>query len=562
MEGEKKQAYLPTGKIIPLWMLVFFNGWFIMQIELVGARSLTPYFGNSIFVWGSVLAVFMLALAIGYGAGGRLTRRCDSHWASTILLVAAGALVGLSLLYHGPLCTWLAGSGIDVRWGALIASVLLYSLPMVLSGMISPFSVHLATGARSEAGSKAGSLYAVSTLGSFIGSLVTSFVLVPSYSLEAVTLGGGVLAALTAVVAGASLSVGPRPAAGLSIGFAAAAMACGLYVPGHFEASQQQVYAKTLVGKRLSEDAPSTLRTRQAASQKQALIELAKHGNKPGEKTLLKLETVYHRVSVTQDGPIRQLTFGEAGYRAAQTTMNLNNINAHTCEYTEVMLAPILYKPHPKRVLLIGLGGGDVARAIETCYPDVTMDVVEIDPAVVRVAQDYFFWKPSRNVTVYTMDGRSFVNMKIMTNAQPYDWVLIDAFDEDYVPFHLTTIDFFGPNVLQRIMVPDGVVSVNTWILHKLYSFQARTIKSAFGGLDPYFCHRSGNVILVAQKGSKHPMTQDRAHAGIERAGLSAGAAVDLRYIVSCLLGKPNWDEKGGVLTDAWAPVESLLRSD
>lgn len=560
MEGERKLPFLTAAKIVPLWVMVFFNGWFIMQTELVGARSLTPFFGNSIFVWGSVLAVFMLALAIGYGAGGRLTRRYHSHWAPALLLVTAGVLVGVCTLYQDALCTWLANGSLDVRWGALLASAILYALPMVLSGAISPFSVHLATSARSEAGSRAGSLYAVSTLGSFIGSLVTSFVLVPSYSLWIVTLGGGALVVLTAGVTAASLSMGDRPALALSLGFSVLALAFGLCVPQAARPTQQQVYARTIIGKKLSAAAPSTLGARLAAAQREASAELARYGSKPGEQTLLKMETAYHRVSVTQNGPIRQLTFGEAGFKAPQTTINLNNIRAHVCEYTEVMMAPVLYKPDPKRVLIIGLGGGDVARAVEICYPDVVMDVVEIDPAVVRMAQDYFFWKPSRNVTVYTMDGRSLVGLKIATRSKPYDWVLIDAFDNDYVPFHLTTVEFYS--VLQRIMAPDGVVAINAWIIHQLYSYQARTVKAAFGHLDPYFCHRSGNIILVAQAGAGTPMTLDRATAARKRISLPPDACVDLRYVASCLLKKPNWVQKGDILTDTWAPVESLLRTE
>lgn len=545
-------------RILPLWVLVFFTGWFIMQTELVGARALTPFFGNSIFVWGSVIAVFLLALAIGYGLGGRLTRRYQSHLVPALLLLAAGALTGVSVLYQDSLSNALA-LRMDVRWGALLASLIVYALPMVLAGTISPYSVHLATSAKSEAGSRAGTLYAVSTVGSFIGSLVTSFLLIPSYSLQGVIVGGGVLAATAAIVAAVSLSSGGRLAIGLSLGYTIAALLVMTYSPHQIAPSQQQVYSRSIIGEKLSSDDPSTLDERIADGQEAAKRELKMYGSKPGDQILLSMETAYHRVQVTQNGPVRMLVFGEAGHKMPQTTVNLNNITATIAEYAGIMMAPILYKQDMKRALIIGLGGGDIARKIEMCYPDIELDVVEIDPAVVRVAQDYFFWKPSKNVTAYTMDGRSFLNLRIVTGAEPYDWVILDAFDDDFVPFHMTTVEFYS--ILQRTLSPRGVLAVNTRIDHELYSYQARTIAATFGQVDAYMAHRAGNMILVAQNNAKQPMTLERALEARKKASLPVSAPADLKYVTSCLLPKPNWDPKGDILTDTWAPVERLIQA-
>lgn len=554
-EGEDKKSP-PPARIVPLWVIAFFNGWFIMQTELVGARTLTPFFGNSIFVWGSVLAVLMLALAVGYGLGGAVTRKTRSLYTPGAVLLAAGALVCLSTVYQNPLCARLANST-DPRWAALLVSVLLYAAPMTLAGMISPYAVHLATAARAEAGSRAGSLYAVSTVGSFLGCLATSFVLVPSYALQIVTIGAGVLAALTAVVSAVALSVAHRPAVVISLVFSAAAIAAGLYAPAAFESTQQQVYARMMVGEKLSDAAPSTIDARIAQGQRLAIRELNK--TRPGTvQTLLKTETAYHRIAVTQEPPFRSLTFGEPGFRMTQTIINLRNIKRHFSEYTELLLAPILYKPDPKRVLVIGLGGADVARGIESCYPEVRMDVVEIDPVVVKIAQKYFFWMPGRNVTVYTLDGRTFAGLHVVNNREPYDWVILDAYDSDYVPFHLSTLEFF--DLIKQVLAPDGVISMNTWVTHKLFSYQARTLAGSFGTADAYFGKRSGNVVLAAQKNSPGPMTQERAASAIKRVKLRPGAAVDLRFIASCLLPQPNWVQEGDILTDTWAPVESLMQ--
>ena len=557
VETEARAEMQKSTNFIPLGVLAFFTGWFVMQTELVGARSLTPYFGNSIFVWGSVIAVFLLALAVGYSVGGRMTRRWSSCWVPAAALAAAGGLVAASVGYQDSLNVYLASGRMDVRWGALLASVVLYAPAMILAGMIAPFLVHLATSTHTEAGNRAGTLYAVSTVGSFAGSLVTAFTLIPAYSLNGVALGGGAMAVAAAIVCAISVSLRRMTGTVLSMVFCLAFLIFVLQTPHRFESSQQEVYQRTLIGERLSDAPPSTLAQRLAESQRLADAELKKYMKKSGSQTLLSIETPYQRVQVTQEGEIRFLTFGEAGHKIPQTSMNLRDITHHSTEYTGLMMAPILYKPDAKRVLLIGLGGGDIARGIETCYPNIQMDVVEIDPAVVSIAQRYFFWKPSRNVTVYTMDGRSFVSTQIARNQPPYDWIILDAFDDQFVPFHMTTVEFCS--VLQRALSPDGVVAVNTWINHDLYSYQARTLQKVFPFVDAYFGHRSGNVILVAQNNAKGPMTPYRALAVRKRIKLPPMAAVDLKYITSCLLAKPNWNPKGDILTDTWAPVERLL---
>ncbi|MCX8053930.1 MAG: fused MFS/spermidine synthase, partial [Armatimonadetes bacterium] len=380
MKTESKVYHATAARIVPLWVLAFFTGWFIMQTELVGARALTPFFGNSIFVWGSVIAVFLLALAIGYGAGGRMTQKWPSHWVPALVLVVAGSLVAVSVLYQNRLNCTLSEAAIDVRWGALLASIILYAPPMILAGMIAPYAVHLATSARSEVGSRAGTLYAVSTVGSFIGSLATSFVLIPSYSLNGVALGGGAMAAAAGIMSAVALSMRGRTAIALSVIFTICSLVVMSYSPRRFVSTTPDVFRRTVIGQKLSDDPPSTLARRIAEGQRLAKAELKKYAGAKGEQVLLNIETAYHRVQVTQQGDVRLLTFGEAGFKVPQTSMNLHDITHHSTEYTGMLMAPILYKQDMKRALVIGLGGGDVARGIETCSPNIIMDVVEIDP--------------------------------------------------------------------------------------------------------------------------------------------------------------------------------------
>ncbi|MEN6356487.1 MAG: fused MFS/spermidine synthase [Armatimonadota bacterium] len=556
MDESKKLPYFGMEKLISLWVLVFFAGWFVMQTELVGARALAPYFGNSIYVWGSVLAVFLVTLAIGYGIGGFLTRRFQSHWIPAILLIIAGAMVILSVTYQDSLCAWFVAKGFDVRWGSLAATAILYALPMVLAGTISPYAIHLAAGARSETGSKAGTLYSVSTVGSFVGSLITSFILIPSFSLGAVAISGGLIVAVAGIVTAIALSTANRASVALSIIFTGAVIALSWISPAKLVPISQKIYQKSMVGEVLCKD-NSTAKSRLAEAQRQALTKLSKVGTASDTKLLFRTETAYHRIEVTQEGPVRMLTFGSHEFKYPQTAINLRNISTHISEYTGVMLAPVLYKPHPKRILMIGLGGADIARSVENCYPDAKLDVVEIDPAVVSIAQKYFFWRPGKNVTVYTMDGRTFINFRLLTKSEPYDWAIVDAYDSDYTPFHLNTLGFYRH--LAVVMTPDGVVSVNSTIISELYSYQARTMNAAFGTVDAYMCHRSGNAILVSQIGAKKNMTLDRATKAQKRLKFTSDQGIDPQYITSCLVLKRNWESKGEILTDMWAPVERLM---
>ena len=146
-----------------------------MSVELLGGRVLAPYFGGSIYVWGSIISVFMLSLALGYLFGGKLSVRNPSlRRFGSIFLVGALLLYPLVSLAE-PAMLWVFDRIEDPRFGSLVASLLLFTAPTVILGMISPYSVRLVVGNVAESGKIAGRLYFVSTLGSALGTLLTSF---------------------------------------------------------------------------------------------------------------------------------------------------------------------------------------------------------------------------------------------------------------------------------------------------------------------------------------------------------------------------------------------------
>lgn len=158
--------------------LAFVSGFIIMAIELLGGRILAPYFGSSIFVWGSIITVFMLSLSLGYLFGGRLSLREPSLKQHGAFFVVAAFLLLPLILFGNQIMEALFLVIEDPRYGSLIVSMLLFFLPTVVLGMVAPYSVRLLVMDSARSGHVAGTLYFVSTLGSALGTLATSFYLV------------------------------------------------------------------------------------------------------------------------------------------------------------------------------------------------------------------------------------------------------------------------------------------------------------------------------------------------------------------------------------------------
>lgn len=157
---------------------VFINGFAIMGIELLGGRVLSPYFGTSVYVWGSIITIFMLSLSLGYLWGGRLSSRKPSAKVFALFFVAA-AILSLPIIFFADwTMTQVFMVVEDPRYGSLLSAILLYFLPICFMGMVSPYSIRLLVSSQEHSGRMAGLLYFISTLGSALGTLMTSFYLV------------------------------------------------------------------------------------------------------------------------------------------------------------------------------------------------------------------------------------------------------------------------------------------------------------------------------------------------------------------------------------------------
>ena len=192
-------------------LCAFIMGFSIMTVELLGGKILSPYFGGSVYVWGSIITVFMLALSIGYLVGGRLSlNQPNTRKYGAIFIIASLTTLPL-VLWHAELSDWVFMQIEDPRYGSLVSSIILFLVPTTIMGMVAPYSVRLLVANTESSGQTAGFLYFVSTLGSALGTIMTSFYLVLWFELDHVLY--GVVAVLFVVGIVAILFPKPLPKA-------------------------------------------------------------------------------------------------------------------------------------------------------------------------------------------------------------------------------------------------------------------------------------------------------------------------------------------------------------
>ncbi|HWL62923.1 MAG TPA: fused MFS/spermidine synthase [Steroidobacteraceae bacterium] len=202
-----KDRLLITGpRVAVCYLIAFWSGFFVMGVELLGGRILAPNFGSSIYVWGAIITVFMLALSLGYLAGGRWSQHNPSL-ARLGLLLGAAAVTALPVLaLSGAVMEELAFAVPDVRFGSMAGAAALFFIPTFFSGMVSPYCVRLLVDQSETSGRRAGQLYFVSTFGSAGGTIMTSFYLVKWFEVNTILIGLISISAVLSVLAALSRS--------------------------------------------------------------------------------------------------------------------------------------------------------------------------------------------------------------------------------------------------------------------------------------------------------------------------------------------------------------------
>jgi spermidine synthase len=282
-------------------------------------------------------------------------------------------------------------------------------------------------------------------------------------------------------------------------------------------------------------------------------------------KVLHEERSVYTRIIVEDERNLRCLKFTLVRENSRQTCMDRNDPQRLVFDYAKMTLSALLLKPDPERILIIGLGGGTLPNALRDILPSAVIDTVEIDEAVVRVAKQFFGFVEDEQNRVYVQDARVFGKRAALRGEQ-YDLIILDAFDGEYIPEHLMTVEFLSE--MRGLLSDDGVLVANTFASSKLYDYESATYAEAFGGFLNFRLPTSGNrVILVPQAkldiDARTPLDRKtlRANADALKAPM-APYDMPLKRYVSTLLSlseqKPDWNSRIRPLTDQFSPANVL----
>jgi spermidine synthase len=507
-----------------LRVIVFVSGAVLMGLEMAGSRVLATHFGSSIYVWGSIIGIFLAALSVGYFAGGRLADARPSFFVLNAVVFGAGAWMLLIPFFANPLCRSLVQSDVGDRMGPLLATTLIFAGPSILMGVVSPFAIRLAAGAVEKIGGVSGNLYALSTVGSIAGTMITAFWLIPSFGVRAVI-----------VSLGATLTIAPFLVLPRSRGLFALALPAAVVGPAAL----------------FLDPAPVTQL-------------------RPGLSILYEKDSAYHYVLVLDDHRLdaRWLQFNNYIESGIARTPPYDT----RATYTDSFHLARVFRQEPKRILIVGGGGGVGARKFVKDLPGCEVDLIEIDPVVADVCTKFFHVEEGPRLRLHVEDGRRFVRRA----APGYDLVVLDAYTiGGQVPFHLTTQEFMRE--IRSILAPGGVLlaNINSAMEGRkslVLRSEAKTIRSVFGAVyafpRPHEDEReagvplagtaSRNVMLVAVNGPDEWTRErvDLAAADLARRGLSPTETFldDSRRFLKDAFREDDVP----LLTDDYAPVDTM----
>ncbi|TMD43073.1 MAG: spermine synthase [Chloroflexi bacterium] len=391
-----------------LIILVFISGMTSLALEMCASRLLAAYFGTSLFIWANLIGLILVYLTVGYFIGGRLADRYPSE--QVLCTITAMAALSISILpfISQVILTWsitgLEQVSVSIFFSSLLGTILLFAVPVTLLGLVSPFAIRLVTKEVGRSGKTSGSLYAISTFGSILGAFLPVLWLIPAFGVRRTLLIFGVI-----------------------------------------------LFAASLWGLRS--------RWRPAFSLVLIALVLPLGPLKNIPDLIYEQESLYNYIQVTQlpDGT-RELILNEG--QAIHSIYYPNPKTVLTGWYWDYFLAAPYFnagftpqKLH--RVAIIGLAAGTIAHQFTKVYGQVSIDGVEIDPSIVDVGRKYFAMNEP-NLHVHIQDGRTYLET---TQAQ-YDVVAIDAFQQPYIPFQLTTREFFS--TIRSHLSSTGVVALNT----------------------------------------------------------------------------------------------------
>ncbi|OLE02261.1 MAG: hypothetical protein AUG82_09055 [Ktedonobacter sp. 13_1_20CM_4_53_11] len=485
-----------------LIILVFISGMTSLALEMCASRLLAAYFGTSLFIWANLIGLILVYLTVGYFIGGRLADRYPSE--QVLCTITAMAALSISILpfISQVILTWsitgLEQVSVSIFFSSLLGTILLFAVPVTLLGLVSPFAIRLVTKEVGRSGKTSGSLYAISTLGSILGAFLPVLWLIPAFGVRRTLLIFGVI-----------------------------------------------LFAASLWGLRS--------RWRPAFSLVLIALVLPLGPLKNIPDLIYEQESLYNYIQVTQlpDGT-RELILNEG--QAIHSIYYPNPKTVLTGWYWDYFLAAPYFnagftpqKLH--RVAIIGLAAGTIAHQFTKVYGQVSIDGVEIDPSIVDVGRKYFAMNEP-NLHVHIQDGRTYLET---TQAQ-YDVVAIDAFQQPYIPFQLTTREFFS--TIRSHLSSTGVVALNT--AHTTHDYRlvqafVNTMSKVFPSVYVFDVPGTFNTEIMATVQPTSITTLRQNLAQFTPSSIMGQVASEVSAVVT-----QGHSDGGMVFSDDRAPIEQI----
>ena len=491
------------------WLLtmVFAAGMTTMAVEMAASRLLQPHFGDSLVIWANLIGLILIYLTVGAWLGGHWADRHPEGATLYRITAWAGFLIGLVPFTARPILR-LADVGLrdfaaSILVGSFLEVVLLFTLPVILLGCVPPFALRLTVRDVGSSGGAAGRIYALSTVGSILGTFLPVLILIPWIGTRRTFL---LLAVFLLGLSALALWYSSRRPPLESLGLLALILLLALLWP---------------MG--LVKATPGLLHERESA---------------------------YNYIQVLQEGSERQLKLNEGeGIQSVYYEDQLRTEGA----WDYFLAAPFFNSPpfpaeEVGSLCLIGLAGGTVARQYTAALGPIPIDGVELDPAIIEVGREWFAMAEP-NLRAVAQDGRYF----LAHTGRRYDVVAVDAYRAPYIPFHLTTREFFA--LVRDHLTERGVVAINvgrTDVDYRLVAALGATMQQVFPSVYLINVPQTFNSLLVAT-------VQPTEAANLE-ANLQATEAPFLRDILGRAVAnlRPLPSEGGVIFTDDRAPIEHM----
>jgi spermidine synthase len=267
--------------------------------------------------------------------------------------------------------------------------------------------------------------------------------------------------------------------------------------------------------------------------------------------------SLYRNILVEDKADLRCLKFNVKTSKTQQSCFLKSQPQQLVFNYTKLLMASLLMMPEPKRILIIGLGGGTMSNTLAQLYPNSQIDNVEIDQAVIKVARNYFVFFENNNIKTYNQDGRIYIKRALLKKQQ-YDWIILDAFNGDYIPEHLMTKEFLQE--AKALLSKNGIVSANTFSLSELYAHESATYKAVFDDFYQVINQKNSNRIIIVKRNgftgnSLNKNKLQQLNTQLRQFGVDIFSLYNNMSFTGTV---QDWPKNTRLLTDQFAPVNLL----